>query len=133
MGTGRSGLYNGTRGGDPDSHSLPNAGNLVISSSKVQGYALNPDHPVGKNKAKVFQNALGYNQSNAEELVEQIQSKVTDYVAVPGKSDQYGQRYSVDIPIIGPNGRTAIVRTGWIIRSESDKPELTTLYVKEKE
>lgn len=47
-----------------------------------------------------------------------------------GKLDQYGQRYTVDIPIMGPNGNTANVRTGWIIKTGSDVPELTTIFVK---
>ncbi|MDO4587968.1 MAG: hypothetical protein Q4C95_11845 [Planctomycetia bacterium] len=131
MGTGRSGLYSGTQGSRDSSCRLPNASRSVISPKKVHGYALNPEHPVGKNKAKVFQSALGYNQSNADELIAQIQTKVSECVAIQGKSDQYGQRYSVDIPITGPNGKTAIVRTGWIVRVEGDQPELTTVYVKD--
>ena len=33
---------------------------------------MNPEHPVGGNKAKVFESALGYNKSNAEEFMQQI-------------------------------------------------------------
>jgi hypothetical protein len=35
--------------------------------------------------------------------------------AVPAKTDQYGQRFTVDMPITGPNGNTVTVRTGWIV------------------
>ena len=60
----------------------------------------------------------------------QIYEKLPQCIAVVGKADIYGQRYTVDIPIIGENGKTAIIRTGWIIKSGAMKPELTTLFVK---
>ena len=59
-----------------------------------------------------------------------IQDGVRTNPAVLGKSDQFGQRFTVDMPITGPNGNTATVRTGWIIDPGSTTPRLTTLYVK---
>lgn len=102
----------------------------TINPNKLTGYALNPEHPVGSNKAKVFENALEYNQSNADGLMKQIYEKLPQNEAILGKIDQYGQRYTVDIPITGPNGNTVNVRTGWIIKTGSDVPELTTIFVK---
>lgn len=99
-------------------------------SQKITGYALDPAHPVGGNKATVFDSVLGYNQSNAGELMAKIQEGVRTNPAVIGKVDQFGQRFSVDMQIVGPNGNTAIVRTGWILDSGSTTPRLTTLYVK---
>ena len=92
-------------------------------------YALNPDHPVGGNKARVFKSALGYDKNNAGELIEQIYSKLPESEAVMGKLDQYGQRYTVDMSITGVNGNTATVRTGWIVKTECEIPSLTTLYI----
>jgi hypothetical protein len=73
---------------------------------------------------------LGYNQSNAGQLIEQIQTKIPSSEAVLGNLDQYGQRFTVDILITGPNGNTAIVRTGWILEPGVDTPRMTTLFVK---
>jgi len=92
--------------------------------------ALNPEHPVGGNKAKVFESALGYNKSNAEEFMQQIYEKLPGGRATLGKLDEFGQRYTVDISITGPNGNTVEVRTGWIIKKASDTPALTTIFVK---
>ena len=61
----------------------------------------------------------------------QIYEKLLSSEAVVGKLDQYGQRYTGDIPIMGPNGNTVNVRTGWIIKTGSDIPELITIYVKD--
>lgn len=37
-------------------------------SKKLDGYLLNPTHPVGGPKAKWFEQALGFNKSNADNL-----------------------------------------------------------------
>ena len=112
-------------------NAIPNVESATINPKKLTEYALNPNHPVGGNKAKVFESALGYNQSNADDLMRQIYEKLPSSEAVVGKLDQYGQRYTVDIPIMGPNGNTVNVRTGWITKTGSDIPELTTIYVKD--
>lgn len=109
---------------------LPNFEGAVISSQKFIGYALNPDHSSGKHKAVVFDTVLGYHQSNANDLIRQIYSKLPYCEAILRNEDNYGKRYAVDIPITGPNGGTAIVRTGWIVSSGSEIPKLTTVFVK---
>ncbi|WP_118988299.1 DUF6883 domain-containing protein [Photorhabdus sp. CRCIA-P01] len=113
-----------------NSGKLVNANNAVIDSNKVTSYALNTEHPVGGNKAKVFESALGYNQSNATDLISKIQAGTKTNTAILGNVDKFGQRITIDMPITGPNGKTAIVRTGWIYDPESSTPRLTTLYVK---
>ena len=60
----------------------------------------------------------------------QIYNKLQNSEVILGKLDVYGQRYTVDIPITGPNGNTVNARTGWIIKPDSNIPELTTIYVK---
>jgi len=47
----------------------------------------------------------------------------------PGTVDGYGARFTADILVRGPNGATATVRTGWILRPGSKVPELTTLFI----
>ncbi|WP_350307569.1 DUF637 domain-containing protein, partial [Photorhabdus viridis] len=113
-----------------NSGKLVNANNAVIDSNKVTSYALNTEHPVGGNKAKVFESALGYNQSNATDLISKIQAGTKTNTAILGNVDKFGQRITIDMPITGPNGKTAIVRTGWIYDTGSSTPRLTTLYVK---
>ena len=111
-------------------NALPNLESAKIDPRKLTDYALNPEHPVGGNKAKVFESALGYSKSNADDLMKRVQEKLPQSEAVLGKADQYGQRYTVDMQITGPNGNTTTVRTGWIVKPDSDAPEMTTIYVK---
>lgn len=108
---------------------VPNADGAQIDPKKVIEYALSPEHPVGRNKARVFEAALGFNQANAAELFRQLQAGVADAVAQPGKVDQFGARYTTDIPVVGPKD-LGIVRTGWIVTPGSDVPIPTTMFVK---
>ena len=95
---------------------LPNVDKVTVDSRKVIDYALNPNSiSGGADKSKVFEHVLGYNKTNAEQLMNQIQRKLSSCDAVLGKLDQYGQRFTVDIPITGPNGNKAIVRTGCLL------------------
>jgi hypothetical protein len=115
--------------GVPGETRLLNAEKAVIDPRKLTEYALNPTHPVGGNKAKVFESALGFNQSNADTLLKQIQQGVADHSPVAGTVDKFGSRFTVDIPVTGPKGK-GVVRTGWIFKGDSEIPELTTLFVK---
>ena len=78
----------------------------------------------------MFESALGFNQSNGNQLIVQIKAGLPKSPATIGMKDHHGQRFSVDIPMIGPNGNTAIVRTAWIIDIGSIIPRLISIYVK---
>jgi uncharacterized membrane protein YuzA (DUF378 family) len=118
-----------TSRGAPLPRTLPGAGEAVIDPRKFTDYALNPDHPVGRNKARVFQSALGFNKANSADLISQIQSGVRTSPAILGRVDEFGTRYTVDIPVTGPAG-SGIVRTGWIIDAAGGPPRLTTALVR---
>jgi hypothetical protein len=107
-------------------YSLVGANRAVIDPRKLTEYALNSTHPVGMHKARVFQSAFGFNQSNADDLMAQIREGVMRNPATIGRIDEYGTRFTVDIPVVGPSG-SGIVRTGWIYKPGSNTPELTTL------
>ena len=49
---------------------LPNADQAVVDIAKLRDYCLNPLHPVGKHKARVFRSALGFTIDDAERLRE---------------------------------------------------------------
>ena len=105
---------------------LLNADLAVIDSGKLTNYALAPSNP----KAVVFQSALGYDTSNASDLLTQLQEGVVNTPASPGVIDEFGSRFRVDIPVTGANGSTATVRTAFIYDPGSSVPRLVTAYVK---
>jgi hypothetical protein len=111
------------------SGTLVNADRAVLPTEKLTQYALDPDHPRGGDKARVFKSALGYDQSNYGDLDKQIREGIQREHAEPRGSNEYGSQFSVDIPVAGPAG-SAIVRTGWIYDHGSDVPRFTTAFVK---
>ena len=105
--------------------------NVEIDERKFVAYALDPEHPKGKDKAEVFRTVLGYHQGNYELLLEKIKESLADYPVVPGIEDKYGKRFSVTLRIMGELGREAPVRTAWILGPSEAKPRLTTLWIPE--
>ena len=109
---------------------LPNHENAVINEQKLSGYALDSEHPVGGHKARKFKSALGFESAHVKEIVEQIRGMLPSSEATKGRADHHVQRFSVDMPLTGPNG-SATVRTAWIIEQGSEAPRWVTIYVKE--
>ena len=75
---------------------LPNAERAFIDIKKLENYCLNPLHPRGKHKAKVFASALGLTKENSMELKEEIVKSISEEQCEISETDQYGQRYVVD-------------------------------------
>jgi hypothetical protein len=107
---------------------LPSAHSAVIDISKLRDYCLNPTHPTGQHKARVFASATGFTQADAEELRRLILDAVSIREAVKGRRDAYGDRYVVDIAVTGPGG-DATIRSSWIVRTGEDFARLTSCYV----
>ena len=106
---------------------LPNAEKAVVEIKKLTEYILDPEHPDGKHKARLFAGALGLGRENAEDLRTALLYAVKTNEATYGKFDRFGQRYTVDF-LFEWQGRHAIIRSGWIIEHDSDIPRLTTAY-----
>ena len=51
---------------------LPNADSAILDLRKLEEYCLNPLHPRGRHKVRVFREALGIGRSHADWLVRQI-------------------------------------------------------------
>lgn len=105
---------------------------LVIDPRKLRDYALNPDNPIGGDKAVMFQRHLGFTKDNYEPLLEQILAQALEAEASLGQTDEHGQRYRVDLEIIGTEGEQEIVRTNWIVEPGSDAARLVTLFVRRR-
>ena len=65
---------------------------------------LDPAHPQNQTKATWFQQALGFDPSNWQDLGSQL--KFNESTAIPTKTTQYGQTFEQSIPINGANGNT---------------------------
>lgn len=133
-----------TEGGETMPHikgtPLPNVDKAVYNDRKAVDYALNLESPDSKARghAKAFLKYLGMEQKDAADLKRQIMTRLAELKAERGKSDTFGERFHVYVPVTGPNGRTVDVLTGWIYEKGRYRtavrttPHLTTLYIDKK-
>jgi hypothetical protein len=108
---------------------VPNAENAVIGPEKLYLYLLNPAHRRGGSKARVLL-SLGYSIANWEQLDADLRAQhLTADVECQTDSD-YGDRFEIVAPLIGPNRRSILFRSIWQIDIGTDYPRLITIYPK---
>ena len=106
---------------------LPKANEAVIPLVKFTKYALDPNK--SPHKALAFDLALGYNQSNAEKLIKNIKENLDKFPAKSKGDKGYGCIYEVILDLVGENGKTAKVLTGWLDDRLTGEMRLTTVYI----
>ena len=74
---------------------LPNGERAIVSLSRLTAYLLNPLHPTGKHKARVFAAALGLDRSGAERLRLWLIELAKTGEAERGQADAHGQRFVI--------------------------------------
>jgi hypothetical protein len=111
-----------------DAVRLPNAHSAIVDIAKLTEYCLNPAHPKGRHKARVFDSRLGITAKDAGDLRTALVRAAWNGDAVPGVSDEYGARYVIDFEMKGPKGR-GTVRSTWIVRGGEENPRLTSCFV----
>lgn len=108
---------------------LPNADQALVDEDKLSGYALNPQHPLGQHKARVFQAALGIGQDDWEYLRDQILAAIPTAAVATVRVISFGTLYDVPILVEGLNGQTHEVTTAWFVANDDDRPKLVSTYV----
>ncbi len=111
---------------------LPNLKNAIIPKEKLLNYALDKNHPQGKEKAKAFEIALGYNIENYQDLIDNIMQNIDKFPAKLKGENEYGQKYEVLMTITGNNNKKANIKTAWLVDKNTNETRLTTLYVTSK-
>ncbi len=107
---------------------LPNADRVFVDVVKLRDYSLNTEHKEGKHKARVFADALGLESDDAAWLRQKLLNIAKSEDCQMGRETDYGQRYVIDFELTR-EGKTAQVRSAWIIRKGEDFPRLVTCYV----
>jgi hypothetical protein len=111
---------------------LPNVERAVIDIKKLRDYSLNPNHPEGKHKARVFLEKLDFTADDAERLRELIMEAISKVEATEQQPSSHGRRFYVDFHVTRSEEYVvmgAAVRTAWIIRNGEDFPRLTTRFI----
>jgi len=105
---------------------LPRTEAAIIPQSKIQDYLLSHSHPIGKFKAIIF-NDLGYSQHNWSKLQSDLK-ELLGKDAIEKEVTEYGKKYEIRGKITGPNGKSRVMITAWIILKDEDFPRFITAY-----
>jgi len=97
---------------------LPGGERAIVDIAKLRDYCLNPGHPRGRHKDRVFASTLGLMTADAGFLREKLLRAAREGSATPGDSDEHGERYTVDFGLEW-GGRQAVVRSAWIVGREN--------------
>ncbi|MDO9296792.1 DUF6883 domain-containing protein [Bradyrhizobium sp.] len=107
---------------------LPNPDQAVLDIRKIEDYCLNPLHPRGRHKARVFREALDLQRSDAAWLrgilLEAARSHEASWVA----TDEWGAHWRLDAAI-RRRDKHAVIRTIWIVRTGESQPIFITCWV----
>ena len=107
---------------------MPGGEAAIVDREKLTAYCLNPAHPRGKHKARVFA-TLGFTVENADDLRAALLAAAAAVDALPAASDRFGDRYVLEFEINGPRG-VRMLRSMWIVRRGERTPRLTSCFVK---
>ena len=109
---------------------LPQHEKALIPIEKLRDYALDANHPMGKNKARVFKAALGIERHHAEVLSKVLRSTLFRSPAVQDGKSLYGEHWTTYHEIVGLSGQPVVVTVAWIYRIEhADVPVLVSCYI----
>jgi hypothetical protein len=107
---------------------LPNGDRAILDLRKLVEYCLNPAHSRGRHKARVFRDSLSMGQAEAAELRALFLYAAAHEAALALPGDAWGDRWQIDVAI-SRQGRRAVVRTIWILRSGEQIPHFVTCWV----
>jgi hypothetical protein len=108
---------------------VPGAENAVAHDDKFVQYLLNPDHPNGKHKARVFAASLGFDLSNWQKFRDIV---LRELPYVPGRRTRVnlanppGENREAVIHVQGPRGAADVV-TAWAV-NPTERTRFVTAY-----
>lgn len=107
---------------------LPEGEQAVVEDTKLLDYVLNPEHPIGRHHAMLFETLLGITRRNYEVLKAQLLRAATNVEVDAGKPSPFGQKFEMRFPVRGPLGTRPVLAV-WMREPTRMRPRLITCYV----
>jgi hypothetical protein len=107
---------------------LPCGNEAILDIRKIEDYCLNSSHPRGRHKARVFREALGLLRSDTAWLRDVLLEAARFGEASPIAVNPWGTHWRLDATV-RRQGRGAVVRTIWIVRTGESVPRFVTCWV----
>jgi len=106
---------------------LPNGERARIPLEKLTDYCLNPEHPRGKDKARVFAAVLGITSDRAHELAALVRQAALEGDITQEAETDFGRYYRVDWAI--PTQGHVVLRTIWEMAPGDEIPRLISAFI----
>src|SRR3954462_14002969 len=100
----------------------------VFDMRKVADYCLDPSHPRGRHKARVFREALNLERGDAAWLRDALLAAAGSADASLIRQDAWGAHWRLDATI-ERHDKGAMVRSIWIVRTGESRPTFITCWV----
>jgi hypothetical protein len=107
---------------------LPHGDQAILDMRKIEGYCLNPSHPRGRHKARVFREVLDLQRSDASWLRGALLEAARSAESFRDGEDAWGTHWRLDANL-RRQGKSAVVRTIWIVRTGESVPRFVTCWV----
>ena len=107
---------------------LPEGDRAVVEDAKLLDYVLNPDHPIGRHHAVLFEQLLGITRMNYALLKEQLLRAAASVEVEVGKPSPFGQKFEMRLPVSGPLGSRPVLAV-WMREPGPAPARLITCYV----
>jgi hypothetical protein len=107
---------------------LPGGDQAILDIRKIEDYCLNPMHPRGRHKARVFREALGIQRTDAAWLRQILLEAAGSSEALELAADMWGSHWRIDVAATR-HGKSVVVRTIWIVRTGEIAPRFVTCWV----
>jgi hypothetical protein len=107
---------------------LPNSDEAILDIRKIEDYCLSASHPRGRHKARVFREALDLQRSDAAWLRDVLLETARSGDAFQAAANARGTHWRLDATI-RRQGKSAVVRTIWIVRTGESLPRFVTCWV----
>jgi hypothetical protein len=91
---------------------LPNPDRAVVDEEKLARYCLNPFHHRGGHKARKFKSILGFTSADAPKRRQLLLRAAIELEAQLREQDEFGQRYAIDIHLMGTSGNGSSAAAG---------------------
>jgi hypothetical protein len=106
---------------------LPRASLAFVEPAKLTEYLLNPDHPVGGDKA-TFLARFGFRLDAWQVLEAALLAHARAGLLIGERDTLYGHHYTIEGPLLTPDGRNPIVRTAWMVALGEQRPRFVTAH-----
>lgn len=107
---------------------LPHADRAVLDIRKIEDYCLSPTHPRGRHKARIFRQTLNVGRDDAGWLRDVLLEAARKGDATQFPSDAWGSHWRIDATL-ERHGKSAVVRSIWIVRTGEAVPRFVTCWV----